>query len=68
MAGMGLAFRSLIGAIMLCLAAAVTAPAAAQQPTSVNPMAQSVKEQELLKELQKIQGRSSLPDARARRA
>ena len=28
-------------------------------------MAQSVKEQELLKELQKIQGRSSLPDARA---
>ena len=66
MARMGLAFRSLIGAIMLCLAAAVTAPAAAQQPTSVNPMAQSVKEQELLKELQRIQGRSSLPDARAR--
>ena len=29
-------------------------------------MAQSVKEQELLKELQKIQGRSSLPDARSR--
>ena len=49
---------------MLCLAAAFTAPAIAQQPTSVNPTAQSVKEQELLKELQKIQGRSSLPDAR----
>jgi len=37
-----------------------------KQPTEVNPMAQSVKERELLKELNKIQGRSSLPDARTR--
>ena len=37
---------------------------AAAADASVNPTAQSVKEQELLKELQKIQGRSSLPDAR----
>src|SRR5262245_7773585 len=54
-----------IAALMLSLAAAFTVPALAQQPTSVNPTARSVKEQELLKELQKIQGRSSLPDARS---
>ena len=42
-------------------AAPALAAAAADQ---VNPTAQSVKERELLKELQKIQGRSSLPDAR----
>src|SRR5262249_18051817 len=40
---------------------AFIAPASAQ---SVNPTAQSVKEQELLKQLQKIEGRSSLPDSR----
>ena len=66
MARMGLVLRSIIAALCLWLAAAATPPAAAQQPTSVNPTAQSVKEQELLKELQKIQGRSSLPDARTR--
>jgi formate dehydrogenase subunit gamma len=54
-----------IAALMLCLVAAFTAPALAQQPTSVNPTARSVKEQELLKELQKIQGRGTLPDARS---
>jgi formate dehydrogenase subunit gamma len=58
-------FKAFIGALLVCLAAALVSPAAAQQqPTSVNPTAQSVKERELLKELQKIQGRSSLPDAR----
>jgi len=66
MARWGLVLRSLIAALCLWLAAAATPPAAAQQPTSVNPTAQSVKEQELLKELQRIQGRSSLPDARTR--
>jgi formate dehydrogenase subunit gamma len=39
-------------------------PASAQQPTQVNPTAQSVKEKDLLKELQRIQGRSTLPDTR----
>jgi len=66
MARMSLVLRSAIGALILCLAVAVACPATAQQPTSVNPTAQSVKEQELLKELQRIQGRSSLPDARTR--
>jgi formate dehydrogenase subunit gamma len=69
MAKMRAPLRFLIAALGLCLAAAFTAPAMAQQqkqPTEVNPMAQSVKERELLKELNKIQGRSSLPDARTR--
>jgi formate dehydrogenase subunit gamma len=66
MARIGLVLRALIGALALCLLAVATTPAIAQQPTSVNPTAQSVKEQELLKELQRIQGRSSLPDARTR--
>jgi formate dehydrogenase subunit gamma len=69
MAKMRAPLRFLIAALGVCLAAAFTAPAMAQQqkqPTEVNPMAQSVKERELLKELNKIQGRSSLPDARTR--
>ena len=66
MARMGPILRSLIGALALCLLALATPAAVAQQPSSVNPTAQSVKEQELLKELQRIQGRSSLPDARTR--
>ena len=60
--------RLLIAALTFCLAAALGAPVMAQQqkqPTEVNPMAQSVKERELLKELNKIQGRTTLPDARS---
>ena len=59
-------FRLFIAALMLSLAAAFTVPAAGPAfAQSVNPTAQSVKEKELLKELQKIQGRSTLPDPRA---
>jgi len=68
MATMRAPLRFFIAALGLCLAAAFTAPALAQQPkqpNEVNPMAQSVKERELLKELQKIQGRGTLPDARS---
>jgi formate dehydrogenase subunit gamma len=48
---------------LLTLAASV--PASAQQPTSVNPTASSVKEQDLLRELQRIQGRGSIPDTKS---
>ena len=68
MATMRSPLRFLIAALALCLATAFTAPAMAQQqkqPSEVNPMAQSVKERELLKELNKIQGRTTLPDARS---
>jgi len=59
--------RVLLAALMLALVAAFTMPSAsAQQPTQVNPRAESVNEKELLKELQKIQGRTTLPDTRSR--
>lgn len=61
------ALKLWIVALVFSVSALLAVPASAQNPpTSVNPTAQSVKEQELLKELQKIQGRSSLPDARTR--
>ncbi len=56
--------RQLAGA--LCLLAIVLAaiPAVAQQPTSVNPTASAVKEQQLLDQFNKVQGRISIPDTR----
>jgi formate dehydrogenase subunit gamma len=59
--------RFIIAALLLGLVVAFTVPPASaqQQPTQVNPTAQSVKEKELLKELQRIQGRGTLPDTRA---
>src|SRR5262245_2880205 len=58
--------RFLFAASIVWLAAAFVVPAyAQQQPTTVNPTAQSVKEQELLKELKKIQGRGTLPDVKS---
>jgi formate dehydrogenase subunit gamma len=63
---MRVSVRILFAVSVLWLAAAFVAPAfAQQQPTTVNPTAQSVKEQELLKELRKIQGRGTLPDTRS---
>jgi formate dehydrogenase subunit gamma len=57
--------RFFIAALLLGLAALfAVSPARAQQPTQVNPTAQSVKEKELLKELQRVEGRSTLPDTR----
>jgi formate dehydrogenase subunit gamma len=57
--------RYLITALALLALLAVAAPVSAQQPSSVNPTASSVKEQQLLKELNKIQGRGTLPDSRS---
>jgi formate dehydrogenase subunit gamma len=52
---------------LLLLGLAILAgPAAAQQPNSVNPTASSVNEQQLLRQLQQIDGRISIPDARER--
>ncbi|HEX2217154.1 MAG TPA: formate dehydrogenase subunit gamma [Xanthobacteraceae bacterium] len=39
-----------------------TAPVHAQQPSSVNPTASAVQEQQLLRELQQVQGRVTHPD------
>ena len=57
--------RLVIGALALAFMVATASPVAAQQPTSVNPTASSVNEQKLLQELDKIQGRVSIPDTKS---
>ena len=58
--------RFIIGALALAFVVAVAAPAAAQQtPTSVNPTASSVKEDQLLQQLRRIEGRCTIPDQKA---
>ena len=54
--------RIIAGALALAFIIAVAAPVSAQQPSSVNPTAAAVNEQKLLQELNKIQGRGSIPD------
>jgi formate dehydrogenase subunit gamma len=57
--------RFIIGAFALAFILAVAAPALAQQPTSVNPTASSVKEEQLLKGLKIISGRGTIPDTKS---
>jgi formate dehydrogenase subunit gamma len=57
--------RTVIGALAVAFAVAVAAPVAAQQPNSVNPTASSVKEDQLLQQLDRISGRCTLPDQKA---
>ncbi|MDQ2953879.1 MAG: formate dehydrogenase subunit gamma [Pseudomonadota bacterium] len=57
--------RFVLGALTLALLVAVTAPVAAQvrnPDTSVNPTASSVKEEQLLRELNRISGRGTFPN------
>ena len=65
MASLGRILRLALGAWALLLLVALAAPVQAQQPSSVNPTASSVKEQQLLQELNRIQGRVSIPDTRS---
>jgi formate dehydrogenase subunit gamma len=57
--------RFMIGALALLIAVAITAPVLAQQPTSVNPTASAVKEDQLLEQLRIISGRGTIPDAKS---
>ncbi len=57
--------RLAITALTLVFFAAAAIPALAQQPSSVNPTASSVKEEQLLREVQRIQGRGSIPDVKS---
>jgi formate dehydrogenase subunit gamma len=60
--------RFVIGAVALALIVACAAPVSAQQrnpDNSVNPTASSVKEDQLLNELNRISGRCTLPDQKA---
>lgn len=52
------------GSVALVLMLAMALPARAQQPSMVNPNADAVNEQQLLQQLQRIQGRISIPDTK----
>ncbi|MFX6865363.1 hypothetical protein ABTH66_19230, partial [Acinetobacter baumannii] len=65
MTSAGRIFRMALGAWALLLLMALAAPVQAQQPGLVNPTASSVKEQQLFQELNRIQGRVSIPDHRS---
>jgi formate dehydrogenase subunit gamma len=62
MASFGKYFRLVFGAWAFLLVVATSMPSYTQQ---VNPTASSVKEQQLLQELNRIQGRVSIPDQRS---
>jgi formate dehydrogenase subunit gamma len=58
--------RIVLGALILLSLAALSYPVAAQeQPTSVNPQADSVNEQQLLQQFKSIQGRGTIPDTKS---
>src|SRR5436190_15344523 len=57
--------RFIVGALALMLIVAVATPVLAQQPSSVNPTASSVKEDQLFTEMNRISGRCTLPDQKA---
>ena len=57
--------RLMFVAVALLFLAAAAAPLAAQQPGSVNPNADAVKEQQLLQQLNRIQGLGSIPDTKS---
>jgi formate dehydrogenase subunit gamma len=57
--------RLIFGAFALLALVCAVVPAGAQQPNSVNPTADSVKEDQLLRALGQIQGRGSIPDVKS---
>ncbi|MFZ0403450.1 MAG: formate dehydrogenase subunit gamma [Pseudolabrys sp.] len=65
MAKLFIHIRLIAGALALAFLVAIATPVSAQQPSMVNPTADAVKEQQLLKELSKIQGRGTIPDVRS---
>ena len=57
--------RLVMSAIAILVLMAAAAPILAQQPTSVDPNADAVKEQQLLQQLQRIQGLGTIPDTKS---
>lgn len=58
--------RNLVGALLLLALALLSHPASAQQqPTSVDPTASAVHEEQLLQQFKTIQGRGSIPDTKS---
>lgn len=57
--------RALFAALGVLALLILTTPAIAQQPSSVNPTASAVQEEQLLRELQRVQGRGTIPDQKS---
>jgi len=57
--------RLVIAAIAFFIFAAAAVPVAAQQPNSVDPNADAVHEQQLLQQLNRVQGLGSIPDTKS---
>jgi formate dehydrogenase subunit gamma len=57
--------RLFIGLMAVAFIIAITAPLHARQPASIDPDASAVKEQQLLQEVNKIQGRGTIPDTKS---
>jgi formate dehydrogenase subunit gamma len=57
--------RLAFATVALCGLVLVVAPAGAQQPNSVNPTADSVKEDQLLNQMRIINGRGTIPDVKS---
>jgi formate dehydrogenase subunit gamma len=64
MASFARSIRLIVGASALLLMLTASAPSIAQQ-NQINPTASSVREQQLLQEFDRIQGRVSIPDQRS---
>src|ERR1043166_4949876 len=59
------ACRLVLAILALFMLVGVLSPAGAQQPTTVNPTASSVKEDQLLEQMRIISGRGTIPDAKS---
>ena len=57
--------RTIAGALALAFVVVTAQPSAAQQPSSVNPTADAVKEQQLLQKFKMIQGLGTIPDTKS---
>jgi formate dehydrogenase subunit gamma len=57
--------RLIFAALALAGLVSLAPPALAQQPSSVNPTASSVKEDKLLQQFHRIEGRGSIPDTKS---
>ncbi|MDX2266032.1 MAG: formate dehydrogenase subunit gamma [Hyphomicrobiales bacterium] len=57
--------RTLLALVFITFGAALPALAQSGQPTSVNPTASAVREEQLLRELDRVNGRVSIPDAKS---
>jgi formate dehydrogenase subunit gamma len=64
-AKLGAHIRFIVGLMALAFILAISTPLSAQQPSSVNPQASVVSEQQLLQQSKSIRGRGTIPDIKS---